>query len=102
MEVETIIVGLKKWVSYLFLAVTTPHIPSTAMIIAGAHYDESSLHSLFLGGRRGIHVQTQELYSDTSCSCASYSAAVKRSLSCQIPFLDSKLKPPQSGRISLV
>jgi len=28
-------VGLKKFV-YLFLAVATPHIPSTAMVIAGA------------------------------------------------------------------
>jgi len=36
MGVKTIIVGSKKWVSYLFLAVVTPHIPSTAMTIAGA------------------------------------------------------------------
>lgn len=36
MGVRTIIVGLKNLVSYLFLAVATPHIPSTAMAIAGA------------------------------------------------------------------
>ena len=29
-------VDLKKWVAYLFLAVATPHIPRTAMVIAGA------------------------------------------------------------------
>ncbi|MFC2014327.1 hypothetical protein ACFLU8_05640 [Chloroflexota bacterium] len=29
-------VGLKKRGVYLFLAIVTPHIPSTAMVIAGA------------------------------------------------------------------
>lgn len=36
MGTKITMVGLKKWVAYLFLAVATPHIPSTAMVIAGA------------------------------------------------------------------
>ena len=36
MGTKITIVGLKKWGAYLFLAVATPHIPNTAMVIAGA------------------------------------------------------------------
>ena len=36
MGTKITVVGLKKCVAYLFLAVATPHIPSTAMAIAGA------------------------------------------------------------------